>query len=114
MLSSINDIILSNYEDHQFVFRPKSSTQCALVYLHDQVTKYLGDPTTLGVRIVTYDYSKAFDRLRFDLLIHRMLGFPPAVIKGFADYFRNRTQVVRVGEGESGVAEVTSCVPQGS
>ena len=116
VLSSIKDTLLDNYEKYQFGFRPNSSTQCALLSLHDQTTRYLDDPSTFGVLVISYDYSKAFDRLRFDLIIQRFAscGFPSIVIKWMSDYLKNRTQCVRIGEVESDVVEVTSGVPQGS
>ena len=116
VLSSIKSDILEHYDTNQFGFRPNSSTQCALTSLHNQATIYLDDPFTFGVLIVSYDYSKAFDRLRFDLIIQRLIdcNFPSKVVAWMSDYLKSRTQVVRIGEVQSHVVEITSGVPQGS
>ena len=116
VLSTIKGKLLENYGMNQFGFRPNSSTQCALAFLHNQVTSYLDDPSTFGVVIISYDYSKAFDRLRPDLIIKRMIecNFSYNIIAWMADYLRNRTQVVRIGEVMSCAVNVTSGVPQGS
>ena len=63
VLNSIKDMLLENYDACQFGFRPGSSTQCALVSLHDQITRHLDDSSTFAVLLLSYDYSKAFDRL---------------------------------------------------
>ena len=116
VLSSVKNQLLKNYGTNQFGFRPHSSTQCALTYLHNQVTIYLDDPSTSGVAVIAYDYSKAFDRLRFDLIIQRLVDcdFPPKSIVWIADYLKHRTQIVRVGEAESREINISSGVPQGS
>jgi hypothetical protein len=116
VLKSIKCKLLENYDNNQFGFRPNSSTQCALAFLHNQVTDYLDDPSTFGVMIVSYDYSKAFDRLRFDLIIKRMIEckFPSRIIAWMIDYLMQRTQVVRIGEVESRSMQIVSGVPQGS
>lgn len=116
VLGSIKHTLLANYDTHQFGFRPKSSTLCALVSLHDHITATLEESSTFGALVISYDYSKAFDRLRFDLIVRRLVscGFPPQLIRWVSSYLRNRTQVVRIGETESSIERVTSGVPQGS
>ena len=115
VLSSIKNALLDHYDSYQFGFRPNSSTQCALTSLHNQATIYLDDPCTFGVLIVSYDYSRAFDKLRFDLIIQRMIkcNFPSGAVIWMSDYNR-RTQVVRIGEVYSSEVKVSPGVPQGS
>ena len=116
VLNSIKCQLLNNYDDSQFGFRPQSSTQCALTFLHNCVTSYLDDPSTFAVLIISYDYSKAFDRLRSDIIIKRLIDckFPPKCILWLMNYLMKRTQTVRIGEVSSRTAEITSGVPQGS
>ncbi len=116
VLNSIKSQLLENYDSCQFGFRPYSSTQCSLTFLHHCVTSYLDDPSTFGVLIISYDYSKAFDRLRGDIVIRRMIEckFPSKVIAWMMDYLTGRKQYVRIGDVVSRPMEITSGVPQGS
>ena len=88
----------------------------ALLSLHDQATRFLDESSTFGILIISYDYSKAFDKLRFHLIIQRLIscGFSSKVIRWMCDYLKNRSQSACSGEVESDVLEVTSGVPQGS
>ena len=72
VLTSMKEQLLQNYGRCQFGFRPGSSTQCALVSLHNYVTRHLDDSSTFAVLLISYDYSKAFDRLRSDIVINRL------------------------------------------
>ena len=107
---------LQHFGDQQFGFRPKSSTQCALISMHEHLTRYLDDLRTDGAMIVTYDYSKAFDRLRSDLILDRLVAcnFPRNFLLWIKDYLSNRYQFVRIGNNCSNKILVTSGVPQGS
>ena len=116
VVASLKNEFVQHYGSQQFSYRPNSSTLSALISLHEHMTRYLDDPMTNGVMIVTYDYSKAFDRLRSDLVISRLLscGFPTHFVKWICDYLSNRHQYVKVGDTRSAVTAVTSGVPQGS
>lgn len=116
VLVSMKHDLLRHFGNRQFGFRPKSSTQCALVSLHEHLTRYLDDLRTDGAMIVTYDYSKAFDRLRGDLILDRLAecNFPKEFRVWIKDYLSNRYQFVRIGNACSDRILVTSGVPQGS
>ena len=116
VVSSIKTKMLNNYDDCQYGFRPGSSTQCAVIALTDHLTKYLDHPSTCGALIVSYDYSKAFDRLRTDLIVQRLIDceFPPKCVKWILYYLTARTQHVKVGITRSSAIDITSGVPQGS
>ena len=116
MVNSIKNEMLKNYDDCQYGFRTGSSTQCAVIALTDHLTEYLDRPSTCGAVIVSYDYSKAFDRLRTDLIVQRLIDceFPPQCVKWILDYLTARTQYVKVGITRSSATNVTSGVPQGS
>lgn len=73
VLPSIKCDLLGHYDTNQFRFLPNSSTQCALISLYNQATIYLNDHLTFGVLIASHDYSKAFNQLRFDLMIIKRL-----------------------------------------
>ena len=107
---------LREYGCEQFGFRPGSSTTCALIALHDHVTKCLDDRKVAGVQIVTYDFSKAFDRLRHDIILKRLIecDMPGELIDWLSSYLEGRQQYVKVGAVSSTLVQVTSGVPQGS
>jgi len=116
VLNSVRDKFLKSYGDDQYGFRPRSSTQCALIALHENLTSYLDDERTCGALIIAYDYSKAFDKLRHDLVIDRMIecGFPQDFILWITSYLSDRLQLTKIGTVASTRAPVTSGVPQGS
>ena len=116
VVNSLKFKFLQHFGPQQFGYKPKSSTLSALVSLHEHLTRFLDNPRTLGAMVVTYDYSKAFDRMRNDLTIERLVqcGFPSQFISWVHDYLSNRYQYVRIGNSVSSKIAVTSGVPQGS
>ena len=109
-------MFINNYGHNQFGFRPKSSTCCALIALHDFVTRTLDRTDVIGVQIVSYDYSKAFDKLCHSVIFNRLreIGFPKLFIRWIMSYLTNRKQCVRIASILSDFVNVTSGVPQGS
>ena len=116
VLDSVKSRLLNNIGYCQFGYRPKSSTQCALVSLHEFITQFLDDKRTSGVIVVSYDYSKAFDRLRKDLILARLkeCAFPQKFCCWIDSYLTQRRQYVRLGDSQSCEVPVSSGVPQGS
>jgi hypothetical protein len=86
------------------------------VSLHDSITRSLENPTIGGVQITSYDYSKAFDTLKHDIIIRKVLEkkFPTGFVLWLNNYLQNRSQQVRIGNSLSNIVNVTSGVPQGS
>ena len=107
---------LQEYGNDQFGFRAGSSTTCALISLHDHITKSVDLHCVAGVQVISYDFSKAFDKLRHDVIINRLLdcNFPRPLICWLSNYLENRMQFVKIGTVCSQPLEVTSGVPQGS
>ena len=116
VLKSMKSTFISKYEDYQFGFRPNSSTQCALISLHDRMTAILDDEAAYGAMIIAYDYSRAFDKLRFELIINRLLTskFPYDFVLWIYNYISGRYQQTKIGINCSRPVAVTSGVPQGS
>lgn len=116
VLKSIQTKLLDGYGPHQYGFRPQSSTVCANIALHDYITKTLEEYEVQGVQIIAYDFAKAFDRLKFEIILARLVecGIPTAIIRWMTDYLVNRRQFVRIGLTESDTLPVSSGVPQGS
>lgn len=118
VLNKFGDNLVQLYDDFQFAYRPKSSTVCALVTLHDLVLKMLDDVNIAAVRIVTFDMSNAFDRVPHHLLLSTISNCDffnkNAFVNWLNDYLIGREQRVKLGTVRSNIAKVTSGVPQGS
>ena len=107
---------LSHIDRHQFAYRPRSSTTCALTHLHYRLTSLLEENDSTGVAILSLDYSKAFDTISHDMLLQRVIdcGFPKPFVTWLSSYLTERAQRTTFGNVVSSVAHVTSGVPQGS
>ena len=116
LLNMYSDMFLSNYGKNQFGFRPNSSTACALVYLHDFITKNLDEPTVNGIQMLCYDFTRAFDKVSHSVIINRLYkcNFPHSIVTLMISYLSGRYQHVRIGSAISSPSPVTSGVPQGS
>ena len=116
VLETFKPNILYKYGKNQFGFRPQSSTTSALVAIEDFVTLSLDKKDVLGVQIVAYDLSKAFDTLKHDVILCKLLesDLPFCILSWFHSYFKDRTQLVKIGNVYSSLINVTSGVPQGS
>ena len=90
---------LKEYGDDQYGFRSGSSTTCALISLHDHITMCLDKVNVAGVQIIAYDFSKAFDRIKHDIIIKRLItcNMPSELIMWISNYLTNRQQYVKIG-----------------
>ena len=107
---------MESFGRNQFGCRPGSSTTAALIKLHDNVTSFLDRDDVEGVQLLAYDYSKAFDKLRHDVIIKALLAtkIPTGFVKFIQSYLSNHTQATKIGDCVSSTACVPSGVPQGS
>jgi hypothetical protein len=114
--ASLKSKFVAHFGEFQYGYRPRSSTLCALAALHESMTAYLDDKNVEGIVIVSYDYSKAFDKLSHELIIKRLFEcqFPLQFISWLKHYFEGRQHYVRYGLTESRIVNVPSGVPQGS
>jgi hypothetical protein len=115
VLNSVASHMHNNAGPNQFC-KPKSSTLCALITLHDHVTRLLDNPDIYGVSIISYDFSKCFDIIQHDVILRRLIDceFPKPFIQWIKSYLSNRSQSVRIANHISSPVRVTSGVPQGS
>ena len=116
VLRNIQNNLIAGYGFNQYGFRPQSSTVCANIALHDFITKTLEEENVRGVQVIAYDFSKAFDRLKFDTITTRLVecDVPAAFIRWIKNYLSERQQFVRIGMTESSTLPISSGVPQGS
>ena len=116
VFNSVQNIFYSNFDSAQFGFRKNSSTSCALIKLHDHITKYYDNPVVAGIQVFALDYRLAFDCLDHNNIIRKLVrcNFPVSFIKLIFSYLHNRSQRVRLNNILSDLDFVTSGVPQGS
>ena len=105
-----NDLIKSS--QHGFLHR-KSTTSALLTYANDLSSAL---DSGMCVDSAYFDFSKAFDKVRHDYLIHKLkkYGLTGCLMKWIIDYLSHRTQVVKIKGSISSERRVTSGVIQGS
>lgn len=97
--------------DSQHGFRPKLSTETALLKISDRIYDNI-DKKKISL-LLLLDLSKAFDSVNHDILISKCLSLniDPSWLK---DYLKNRSQCVRIKNIISSPKDITFGVPQGS
>ena len=108
--------LLSNnvLSSRQFGFRPRSSTQEALLYTTNDWHYHMDHG--LSVASGFFDLSKAFDRVPHSQLISTLanIGVSGPLLAWFHSYLSDRSQRVVLDGHSSTIHTVTSGVPQGS
>ena len=100
--------------DDQFGFRPKYSTNMAIIKLIDKIVQATNnDEITAGLFL---DLSKAFDTIKYDILLDKMAhyGIRGLVLEWFRNYLSNRKQFVDYNSHISELKSISSGMPQGS
>ncbi|KAH7705516.1 RNA-directed DNA polymerase from mobile element jockey-like [Aphelenchoides avenae] len=107
-LSEENDLLPAN----QFGFRAKHSVVDALLGSHDDWTQALEEGH--HVDCVFVDFSSAFDKLNFILLMHKLksLGVESYLLQWIDNFLRNRKCMVRIGNTFSEPYSPSSGTPQ--
>jgi hypothetical protein len=109
-----NDLVENNLiYKYQSMFLPKHST------VHQQLKLYNSILNSLGKKISCFlfcDFSKAFDNVWHNGLIHKMIsyGIQGNLIKWFENYIFKRKQKVINKNSRSSFEPFSACVPQGS
>jgi hypothetical protein len=105
-----------HYGKNQHAYNNNTSTCTALVQLHYTVNKMRDMLSTKCVRIVFFDLSSAFQKVRHDLLLQRLIncGISPGYIHWLQSYLRDRTMRVRLNGKFGRSVSVPSSVMQGS
>ena len=108
--------ILQLIDPSQFGVIPKSSTTHALIsMIHNWMQAT--DATGAAVRIVLFNYKKAFDLINHQILLQKVfsLNIPTSIARWVADFLTNRKQQVRLSHDcFSEWGDVPSGVPQGT
>lgn len=107
----VTNKIVSN---NQYGFRTGINSEDAILTLAEHVTRSLDKKQKcLGIFL---DLTKAFDTVSAPVLLRKMesIGVRGHVLNIFADYLRNRTQIVKIGQYESDELPISYGVPQGS
>lgn len=103
-----------SFIDQQYGFLSHRSTELNLLAFTD----FIGEALEEGcaVHAVYTDFSKAFDRVNHDVLIHRLevMGIHGILLMWLKSYLSDRSQIVRVLSFKSCEIKVPSGVPQGS
>ncbi len=111
----IRDSICQKLDPKQFGAIPGSSPVDALIsLLHSLCADSDGNGKT--VRLFLLDFSKAFDRINYKMLITKMrkLDINPSVINWVIDFLSGRKQRIKMGNVFSDWSSVNGGVPQGT
>ena len=112
----IKSAILQIVDSHQYGVVPKSSTTQTLIGLVHNLAKATDGSGAL-VRVVMFDYKKAFDLIDHHILVAKLhtLDIPPEIIYWVSDFLTNRQQRVKLASDcYSEWAAVPAGVPQGT
>ena len=100
--------------DDQFGFRPKHSTNMAIIKLVNKIVQAANnDEITAGLFL---DLSKAFDTIKHDILLDKMAhyGIRGLALEWFRNYLSNRKQFVDYNSHNSELKLINTGMPQGS
>jgi hypothetical protein len=91
-----------------------STTYCLLDMIHTWLSHL--DSQNKHIRICFLDFSKAFDRIGYNILIDKLidLGVRRSLIPWIINFLTNRRQRVKIGRSLSNWLPVTAGVPQGT
>ena len=112
--SAVYSHVSAYLSDWQHGFVKGRSTATQLTLTHHMWAKALDEGNQVDV--VSLDFSKAFDRVPHQALLHKLCNFGISgdLLNWCQDYLSNRTQRVLIDGYSSSLTEITSGVPQGS
>jgi Reverse transcriptase (RNA-dependent DNA polymerase) len=98
----------------QFAFRPSGSTTASIVAMLHAVRTMLSSNDY--VRVLSFDFSKAFDRVRHASLMEKLakLDMPDSVYNWMLHFFTNHAHRTSYAGETSADAEVLASIVQGS
>jgi len=114
-LNIIFPILRRHIKSNQYGFMPGSSTTICLLKIHDCITKLLDQPYVSAVSVISFDLSRAFDRIPHTLLANKIRPLlPTSFYNLLMDYLSERFQQVKYKNTRSIQIPVLSGVPQGA
>lgn len=109
--------VSSLIQPSQFAYipRPGTGTTSPLVLLYHHILHFL-DSSSGAVRVLSVDFSKAFDKLSHSVIIDACcrLGLNSVLIKWISSFLSDRMQRVVCSGSVSPWTQISSGVPQGS
>ena len=106
---------LLDQRQHGFL-RNKSCTT-NMVNFSDNLVVSINECHSLGIDVIYFDFSKAFDSVNHDLILHKLkhlYNIDGRFLKFIRSYLCGRDQRVILGNEKSEIVPVLSGVPQGS
>ena len=102
------------YEQFQSGFRPRHSTETALLKITNDLL-LAADSGLLSI-LILLDLSAAFDTISHSTLLHRLasIGITDTPLQWFHSYLSGRTQFIQLKSFSSRPSPLSSGVPQGS
>ncbi len=102
--------------DTQHGFRKGRSCISALLNVYDNILLSFNDPSVESTDMIYLDFSKAFDKVDHNIIMHKLkkFGITGQIGIWLNEFLAERTQYVQIPGGISGRAMVSSGVPQGT
>ena len=100
--------------EHQFGFRPKFSTEYAILDIYEKLIHNLDQSQSSCA--IFLDLAKAFDTVDHDILLKKLevYGIRGNCLKLFESYLKDRYQFVKLDNEKSTISLIEYGVPQGS
>ena len=100
----------------QFAYRKGSNTTMAIIKCQHQWLKWLEDEDVDFIRVISFDFSKAFDSVPHDIFCEKLKQtcLNPYIINWIIDFLTNRRQRVVVDGIETNFLDINRGVPQGT
>ena len=117
VVSWLMDDVKGKIDPCQFgCLKGTSTTYCLLDMLHSWLSHLDSDSNGKYIRISFLDFSKAFDRIGYNILIEKLLdlGVRRSLIPWIINFLCDRRQRVKIRESFSSWLPVTAGVPQGT
>src|SRR6218665_1371468 len=98
----------------QFAFRPTGSTTATVIAVLDNITEMMDE--NKYVLVVSMDYTKSFDSIRYDAVSETLLGLdiPDAIYNWLMEYLADRRNYTSFVGCTSTVATINASVIKGS
>ena len=104
-------------DQRQHGFLRNKSCTTNMIDFAENLAVSINDCHSMGTDIVYFDFSKAFDSVNHDLILHKLkylYGVDARLLKFIKNYLCGREQCVVLGNDSSSFISVSSGVPQGS